>query len=92
MTRTQIRNKVKTKEAQIKKLDNEIIELYKRDYLLCDKKQWFKEEEETHGRGKKKETNLVGRIYWKEGFKDEDTGKIIMIERSQSVRVNGEWI
>jgi len=35
---------------------------------------------------------LVGRIYYNQEFKDEDTGEIITIKRTDVVRVNGEWV
>lgn len=46
-------------------------------------------------RPKKTETLLVGRIHWNEFFKNggypDDESKGVWIERSQVVRVNGEW-
>ena len=42
---------------------------------------------------KKKALNvLIGRIYWKENFLDEDTGNHIPIVRNVIVRRNGEWL
>lgn len=49
------------------------------------------ESEQTFGRGKTKETALIGYVNWKECFVDEDTGKKIFIERKTAVRKNGEW-
>lgn len=73
----------------------EILELNREDALLCDKEQWYKEQEETqtYGRGKNKvtETALVGRVYWKQGFKDDDTDDVVWIERSEIAKINGEW-
>ncbi len=37
------------------------------------------------------EGKLVGRIFWKEVFTDEDTGNPIEIERSQIVYVDEKW-
>jgi hypothetical protein len=88
----------KAKFDKINQLKAEIIELRKEDMLLCDKNQWFTEQEEEVlicGRPKKYETKLIGRIHWKETFKDEDKpdGKgDIVVERKQTVRVNGGWL
>ena len=93
-TRKKIRGAISKKINQIKKLQAEISELKKQDVLISDKKQWFEEKEETHivsMRPKKEVTILIGRIYWKEAFLDEDTGKEIWITRNQVVRKNGEW-
>lgn len=82
---------------KIEELKRQNIELTKESLLLCDDKQWFTEKEEKHvvsKRPKKTETFLIGRIHWMETFKDEDKpdgSGDIEIERSQVVRVNGEW-
>lgn len=60
-------------------------------YQLCDEKGRYSESEEVWGRGKKKETHMVGRRYWSQDFKDEDTGDVVAIERSQCVRIDGIW-
>lgn len=94
-TRKQITKAIEAKFEKIKTLKAEIIELRKEDLLLNDKKQQFTEKDEEvliSGRPKKYETRLVGRIHWKEDFVDEDNGSVITIDRSQVVRVNGEWI
>lgn len=78
------------KEA-MQKLHTEIVELKKEALLLCDDVQWFVEKKEVIGRGKSKREVLVGRIHWNEDFKDEDTGETITIERTEIVRVDGEW-
>ncbi|MCG9911863.1 MAG: hypothetical protein MH137_11230 [Flavobacteriales bacterium] len=93
--RQKLEAKIEAKKAQIQKLKEEIIELRKETFLLSDKQQRFEEKEETHivsRRPKKEETFLIGRIYWKEYFRDEDTGNVITIERNQIVRKNGEWL
>jgi len=95
MKRHQIIAKIKAKEARIKKLDLEIQELRKLNCLLSDKKQQFIEQNEEvliFGRPKKYETKLIGRVHWKQHFKDEDTEQVITIDRKSVVRVNGEWI
>lgn len=89
--REKLTAKITAKEKQITLIHKEIVELRKQALLLSDKVQWFTEEKETHGRGKNKQEMLIGRIHWKEDFKDEDTGKVITIERSMAVRVDGEW-
>jgi hypothetical protein len=93
--RQKLEAKIEAKKAQIQKLKEDIIELRKETFFLSDKQQWFIEKEETHivsRRPKKEETFLIGRIYWKEDFRDEDTGNVITIERNRIVRKNGEWL
>lgn len=85
---------VEAKIEKIKQLKTEIIELNREAVLLTDKKQQFTEKEEEVlicGRPKKYETKLIGRIHWKDYFIDEDTGEKICIDRTQIVRINGEW-
>lgn len=88
----------KAKFKKIEQLKAEIIELRKEGLLLCDKEQWFTEKEEEVlicGRPKKYETKLIGKIHWMETFSDEDYpdgSHDLTMERSQTVRINGEWI
>ncbi len=92
--RQTIKNLIDKKCSKIKALKSEIIELKREGILLSDKYQQFTEEEEDVlicGRPKKYETKLIGKIHWKEDFVDEDTHEVITINRSQIVRVNGEW-
>lgn len=83
------------KIEELKRLN---IELTKESLLLCDKVQWFTEENEDREvskRPKKAETFLLGKIHWKETFKDEDKpdgSGDVETERSQIVRINGEWV
>lgn len=95
-TRKQIEADIKAKRELIVKTNEEIRELLKESCLLSDEEQWFTEEMETFtkrvNRKKVTEEKLVGRIHWNQNFKDEDTGSVITIKRSQAVRVNGEWI
>lgn len=87
---------LKQKFEDDKKLLNEKYhELLIENCLLCDEKQYYKEEIITKTiskRPKKTVEVLVGRIYWKEKFTDEDTGEQVEIERCECVRENGEWI
>lgn len=99
MERKHILEKVVRKQGQIRILNNkiaainqEILELRRKDALLSDEIQWYKETTETVGRGKNKKQQLVGRIHWKEDFKDDDTGQITTIERCRAVRIDGEWL
>jgi len=98
MTRIEIEQKRKENFDKIEELKKENIELYKQAMVISDEKQWFTEEIESHPKAKyQREPNyldgkLVGRIHWNEDFKDEDTGKLITIERSQLVKVDGEWV
>lgn len=93
--RKQISNKVKKNLEKIKALEEQNIELLIESYLLSDKIQKYTEQEENIlicGRPKKFETKTIGRIHWEEHFVDEETGNVISIERTQVVRVNGEWL
>lgn len=92
MTRSQIIRKFNVNIAKIKKLQEANIELNRQHLLFSDKNQQYREGEETHGRGKLKQTYFIGRVYWREYFLDEDTGDKIWIDRSKVVRQNNEWI
>ena len=79
---------------QIKSLEEDLEELVKEDWLLCDDEQWFTEKPEeiiVKKRPLVKETRLIGRINWESQFTDEDSGEVIKIERSMIVKVNGVW-
>lgn len=83
----------------INKHKEELVQITKDLYLLSDDKQWFTEEEEEviiSKRPKKTEKQLIGRIHWRECFKDEDNpedeSQWVWIDRSKVVRVDGEWI
>lgn len=103
MNRNKINDLIELKKNSINNLNNEIIELQRQSYLLSDKDQWFTENIETvvdWDRSKKDKRRkdwkitkevLVGRIHWNQEFIDEDTNNSITIERSQVVRVDGEW-
>ena len=95
MKRHIIQRKINNKIAFIDNLKNEILELRRQEVLISDKNQQFVEKEEQvliSGRPKVYETKLVGRIFWKEKFIDQDDPKHpIFIERTQVVRINGEW-
>jgi len=98
MTRNEIEQKRKENFDKIETLKRENIELAKQAILLSDEKQQFTEVVETHPREKwQRKDNyldgkLVGRIHWKEEFKDESDGSSIIINRQRVVRVDGEWI
>lgn len=90
--RTEIKEAISAREAQIEALQSEIAQLTIEDYQLCDDTQRYEEKEETWDIGKKKETHIVGRIYWVENFKDESNPDVpFQIERSRMVRKDGEW-
>jgi FtsZ-binding cell division protein ZapB len=89
--RQELNEKIDAKSEARELLRLEIIELKKQALLLSDDVQQFEEKKEIIGRGKHKREVLVGRIHWKEDFKDEDTGEVVTIERQQAVRIDGEW-
>ncbi len=95
-------NIIKTKRQKLSdlvKLNNEKIaalhsknrDILIKSYLLCDDKKTYVEKEEERGKGKNKITQLTGRIKWIQVFEDADTGEKVPIERSEVVRINGEW-
>lgn len=93
-SRADINQEIAEKWELIAQIKTEIVALKKEELLLCDEYQRFEEKEEEvtiSRRPKKTEKRLIGRIHWKEEFKDEDTDKGIWIERSQIVRINGVW-
>lgn len=96
-TRKEINDVIAANAKMIAQLKNENTELEREGYLLSDGEQWFIEEMEEvkvkeDGRVVKKQW-LVGKIHWMEAFKDEDkpNDPPIMIERKQTVRINGNW-
>lgn len=98
MNRQQIHDKIRSNLAQIESLENENIELERQSLLLSDEYQRFEEKIESHPktRGQKKRNyldgKLVGRVYWKSTFLDEDTGEVLTFDRQRIVRVDGEWV
>lgn len=94
-SREEIHKEIVEKLEVISKTRDEINELLKEEILLSDDKQWFTEEEEEFvisKRPKKVEKHLTGRIHWKEEFKDRDSDKSVVINRSQIVCIDGEWL
>lgn len=95
-TRQDIANDIAELQEQRKALQERAVQLNRENILLSDDEQWFTETEETWtrrvGRKREKYTRLVGRINWKEDFTDEDTGEKLSINRSEVVRVDGEWV
>jgi septal ring factor EnvC (AmiA/AmiB activator) len=103
MTRAELKSKISEKkeeyreiERTLKDKEDEIRGLLIEDVLLSDDIQWFEEKTEKmtkrENRKKVEVDALVGRVYWKESFKDGYTGDSIEIQRCRVVRVNGEWV
>jgi hypothetical protein len=96
--REEIESAIATKRLQITTLRAEIFELIRESILLSDDKQWFTEEVEYHPITKnqrlpsKLDGKLVGRRNWVDSIMDEDTGESLHIERSEIVRIDGEWL
>ena len=94
-TRKDIRADISAKIELIEQLEAEKKELILEDIQFSDEERWYTEEEETHEvskKPKKSEKIMVGRINWKEEFKDEENPNYpTIIERSRVVRINGEW-
>lgn len=92
MERKEILKEVKSKLKEIEKLNKEIRNLRIKAYQLNDDKSTYKEDFETHGVGKNKKTDLFGRMYFTQKFKDESTGKYFKVERNKIVRINKVWL
>lgn len=96
MTREIIKNKIDETLEKINFHKEELRRLKEEDILFSDEQQWFIEKEEEikfrQNRKLVKETKLIGRVYWKEHFVDEDSGELIEIERCEKVRENGKFI
>lgn len=87
--------RIHSNSKKIAKLLLENIKLKQEAMLLSDDKQWYAEAMEPtipEDARKKKIEKLIGRIHWNEDFKDDDTGETVSIERSEIVRVDGEWV
>lgn len=95
--REQLEAEYKEQQEIIKVAQGKLQKLRIDWWLLSDEKQQYKEQEEEwtvkDGRKKKKEKHLVGRIYWKQFFQDEDKapGEGVWVDRNQIVRVDGIW-
>lgn len=85
-----IQRQIDRLEQSIKETQRKIVKLKIENTLHCDTKQWYKEEE-VKPLGKK-EKILIGKVYYIENFRDEDTGKLIPVTRSKVVRKNGKWL
>lgn len=90
--RKQLVKKMEGIKDRVRDLRNQYVLLNRQLLMLCDEHCQYVVKKETFGRGKNKKTALIGRLHWKEDFKDEDTGEVMTIERSQPVTNNGEWI
>ena len=96
MTREIIRKKIEETEEKIRFYQVELQKIKEENLLFSDEQQWFVEkEEEVKFRQNRKvvtENKLIGRVFWKQRFLDEDTGKAIEVVRNQIIRENGEFI
>jgi hypothetical protein len=89
--RQKLQAKINANKTKIEALKSENIALIKQTIILSDNIQQYEEKLEITGRGKNKREVLVGRIHWKEDFKDDSTGEVITIERSDIVKCDDEW-
>ena len=92
--RSTVLNKIKSKTKKISDLENEISLLKIQEVQISDKYQIYVECIEdviTSRRPKVIEKMLIGKILWKEDFLDEDTGQVISIDRSSTVRRDDVW-
>ncbi|HEX8334710.1 MAG TPA: hypothetical protein VF622_18955 [Segetibacter sp.] len=95
VTRKEIEASIQAKKEAIKTIKTEIVELSKQSLLFSDEEQWFTEKLETvtyrENRKKVSVEKLIGRRHWNEDFRCENTGKVITIERSEVIRIDGQW-
>lgn len=97
-TRQDIKDDLSRVWQGIKKLNAKEEALQKENLLFCDEDQRFEEKVERHERPKYQRSphqldgKLVGRVFWREGFKDDDTGEIIYVDRERVIRVDGKWL
>lgn len=94
-TRKQIEAKIQKNNDLIAKLKQENNDLYYESFLISDKEQRYIEEERdvvVSKRPKVTKKVLFGMIQWDEYFIDEDTGKIVTIQRHKVVKQDGVWV
>jgi hypothetical protein len=97
MTRKEIDVIISDNKKKIQAILDENRELSRQKCLICDEDGFFTEEIEHHPRrpyqrGRNAlDGKLVGRNHWFENFKDEDTGELVTIERTEIVRIDGVW-
>ena len=94
--REKLQKKYKLNLEKIVDIEAANEEIYKKMMLLSDEKQQFEEKHEIfnkyNGRKVEKIKRLIGRIHWKETINDMDTNESIIINRTQIVRVDGNWV
>lgn len=78
--------------AHILSLRQESDKLCYEALMLCDETQQYTEQMKEIGKGKKKTNKVIGTIHWREDFIDESNGEVLTIDRSQTVKIDGEWI
>ena len=81
-----MRLKINSNEQKAVDALNENIDLEDAINLLSD----YRETTEIVKVGKVKTPTLIGRVYWKETFEDDDTKESITLERCKTVRINGK--
>lgn len=94
-TRKQIEAKIQKNKDLIAKLKKENNDLYYESLLISDNEQKYIEEERevvVSKRPKVTKKVLFGMIQWDENFRDEDTGKVVTIQRHQIVKEDGVWV
>lgn len=94
----QNRKEIKSEISHVRK---QIADLEKKEMILCkkyltvsDTKTWYTEinrKIRDPKNGRKFKTILEGRVHWYQNFKDEDTRKIVKIERSCAIMQDGIW-
>lgn len=100
-TITTMSNKIKKIQAQIQSLALVKNALRIKQMKICNKANdlqheldkadpGYKEEIEKVKNGRKTVKKRIGRIYWNEEFKDEDTGESIFVDRSRICSVDGK--
>jgi hypothetical protein len=95
-TRKQIEEMIEHHKFEMEVHRYHMQELFKEWMMLSDDELTYKETTEMSfkraGRKMVKEPYERGGVYWIEHVKDGDTGKTFPLERSMTVKVNGEWV
>jgi len=91
MTKAEIRLEIEKVRAAKQELHVKELELCRKYLTTNEGDERYEEADREVGRGKNKRTIREGRYYWKETYKDEDTGKPFVLDRSRAIRENDKW-
>lgn len=93
-TRAAIELQIAKRQKQIKKLENEMVELRRAERMFSDRNAWWAEQEDEivlWGRPKLVAKVKLGGQTYKEKYHDQDTGKAFCVERFIACTIDGCW-